>query len=68
MCAHYNIAISDTLVIGDSDNDRTMFEKGAVTVAMTNAAPHIKAMTDYETDVDNNADGAAQFLKKHLLK
>ncbi|PWZ95093.1 Cof-type HAD-IIB family hydrolase, partial [Staphylococcus pseudintermedius] len=37
-------------------------------VAMTNAAPHIKAMTDYETDVDNNADGAAQFLKKHLLK
>lgn len=68
MCAHYNIAISDTLVIGDSDNDRTMFEKGAVTVVMTNAAPHIKAMTDYETDVDNNADGAAQFLKKYLLK
>lgn len=68
MCAHYNIAMSDTLVIGDSDNDRTMFEKGAVTVAMTNAAPHIKEMTDYETDFDNNADGAAQFLKKHLLK
>lgn len=68
MCAHYNIAMSDTLVIGDSDNDRTMFEKGAVTVAMTNAAPHIKEMTDYETDFDNNADGAAQFLKKYLLK
>ncbi|ARJ51966.1 Cof-type HAD-IIB family hydrolase [Staphylococcus lutrae] len=68
MCRHFNIDRSETLVMGDSDNDRTMFEKGAITVAMKNAAPHIKAMATYETEFDNNADGAALFLQQHLLQ
>ncbi|MDO5376229.1 MAG: HAD family hydrolase [Staphylococcus rostri] len=67
MCAHFNIDIADTLVIGDSDNDRTMFKVGGVTVAMKNANAGIKALTAYETVVDNDQDGAAQFLAEHLL-
>lgn len=67
MCQHYQIDISQTLVIGDSDNDRTMFEVGAVTVAMKNAKQHIKDLTAYETEYDNNEDGAAKFLEKHLI-
>lgn len=67
MCEHYNIDIEHTLVMGDSDNDRTMFEVGAYTVAMKNAKPHIKSLTQYETEFDNNEDGAARFLEKHLL-
>ncbi|SUK10933.1 cof family hydrolase [Staphylococcus agnetis] len=67
MCEHYNIDIEHTLVMGDSDNDRTMFEVGAYTVAMKNAKPHIKFLTQYETEFDNNEDGAARFLEKHLL-
>ncbi|KIX89836.1 HAD family hydrolase [Staphylococcus microti] len=67
MCAHFNIDIADTLVIGDSDNDRTMFKVGGVTVAMRNANDAIKALTAYETEVDNNDDGAARFLAAHLL-
>lgn len=67
MCQHFDIDLSETLVMGDSDNDRTMFEVGAVTVAMKNAKPHIKALTEYETEDDNNEDGAAKFLEKHLL-
>lgn len=67
MCEHYNIDIEHTLVMGDSDNDRTMFEVGAYTVAMKNAKPHIKSLTQCETEFDNNEDGAARFLEKHLL-
>ncbi|WP_381419519.1 HAD family hydrolase [Staphylococcus hyicus] len=67
MCEYYNIDIGQTLVMGDSDNDRTMFEVGAYTVAMKNAKPHIKALTQYETEFDNNEDGAALFLEKHFL-
>ncbi|MBI5975895.1 HAD family hydrolase [Staphylococcus canis] len=68
MCTHFNIDQSETLVMGDSDNDRTMFEVGAVTVAMRNAAEHIKAMTEYETEKDNNEDGAAHFMATYLLE
>ncbi|MGM7690284.1 Cof-type HAD-IIB family hydrolase [Staphylococcus felis] len=67
MCEHFKIDQSETMVIGDSDNDRTMFEVGAITVAMKNAAPHIKSLTEYETSKDNNADGAALFMETHLL-
>lgn len=67
MCAYFNIDISETLVIGDSDNDRSMFEVGKVTVVMKNAKQHIKSLTMYETDFDNNEDGAAKFLENHLL-
>ncbi|MCS4486993.1 HAD family hydrolase [Staphylococcus americanisciuri] len=68
MCRHFNIDIADTLVIGDSDNDRSMFKVGGVTVAMRNANDSIKALTAYETRVDNNHDGAARFLAEALLK
>ncbi|AVQ33559.1 Cof-type HAD-IIB family hydrolase [Staphylococcus muscae] len=67
MCQHFNIDISETLVMGDSDNDRTMFEVGGVTVAMKNASDAIKALTMYETSVTNNDDGAARFLIEHLM-
>ncbi len=39
MIAHFGIHQEETLVIGDSDNDRAMFEFGHYTVAMKNALP-----------------------------
>lgn len=67
MCDHFNIDISNTLVMGDSDNDRTMFAVGGVTVAMKNASDAIKGLTMYETNLDNNEDGTAHFLEQNLL-
>ncbi|EKU45706.1 HAD family hydrolase [Staphylococcus massiliensis] len=67
MIKKLNIDQSETLVIGDSDNDRAMFEFGHYTVAMMNAPLHVKALASYETDYDHNEDGAAKFLEKHLL-
>lgn len=68
MCDHYGIDIEETLVMGDSDNDRAMFKVGEVTVAMNNASASIKALTTHVTEYDNNQDGAAQFLRGQFLE
>ncbi|CAC7597942.1 Putative cytosolic protein [Staphylococcus aureus] len=55
--------IHQDLMIGDSDNDRAMFEFGHYTVAMKNARPEIQDVTAYT----NEEDGAAKYLAKHFL-
>lgn len=44
MIDHYGIKQEETLVIGDSDNDRAMFNFGHHTVAMKNARQEIKIL------------------------
>ena len=46
MIDHFDIKQEETLVIGDSDNDRAMFEFGGYTVSMKNARPEIQSITD----------------------
>ena len=67
MIDHYGIQQEETLVIGDSDNDRAMFNFGHHTVAMKNARQEIKNLTDDITEYTNEEDGAAHYLKTHLL-
>jgi len=67
MIAHFGIQQQETLVIGDSDNDRAMFKYGHVTVAMKNARPEIKDLTDDITVYDNEEDGAARYLADRFL-
>ncbi|MBK4005723.1 HAD family phosphatase [Staphylococcus aureus] len=67
MIAHFGIHQEETLVIGDSDNDRAMFEFGHYTVAMKNARPEIQALTSDVTAYTNEEDGAAKYLAKHFL-
>lgn len=67
MIEHFGIKQEETLVIGDSDNDRAMFEFGHYTVAMKNARQEIKDITDDVTAETNEEDGAAKYLKTHLL-
>lgn len=67
MIEHFNIPQSDTLVIGDSDNDRSMFAFGHYTVAMKNARPEIQALTKDVTSYTNDEDGAARYLESNLL-
>ncbi|RZI06452.1 Cof-type HAD-IIB family hydrolase, partial [Staphylococcus aureus] len=43
MIAHFGIHQEETLVIGDSDNDRAMFGFVQYTVAMKNERPEIQA-------------------------
>src|SRR5699024_11647133 len=46
MIDHFDIKQEETLVIGDSDNDRAMFAFGNYTVAMKNARPEIQVLAD----------------------
>lgn len=68
MIEHFAIKQEETLVIGDSDNDRAMFAFGHYTVAMKNARPEIKELTMDVTTYTNEENGAAQYLKEHFLK
>ena len=66
MIEHFGIQQEETLVIGDSDNDRAMFDFGQYTVAMKNARQEIKDITDEVTEETNEEDGAANYLKSRL--
>lgn len=50
-----NINKDEVLVLGDSFNDKSMFETFIHTVAMENALPEIKQMARYITDTNDNA-------------
>ena len=67
MIEHFGIQQEETLVIGDSDNDRAMFDFGHYTVAMKNARQEIKDITDEVTEETNEEDKAAKYLKSRLL-
>ncbi|BFL67242.1 HAD family hydrolase [Staphylococcus capitis] len=67
MIEHFGIQQEETLVIGDSDNDRAMFDFGQYTVAMKNARQEIKDITDEVTEETNEEDGAAKYFKSRLL-
>lgn len=68
MIEHFNIKQEDTLVIGDSDNDRAMFAFGGYSVAMKNARQEIQEITNEVTQFTNEEDGAALFLESKFLK
>lgn len=53
---------SDTIAVGDGDNDLEMMEYAAYGVAMGNATPALKAAVDMVTD-DINADGLYNAFK-----
>ena len=63
LCKYLKIDLKDSVAIGDSYNDVTMFEIVGHSVAMGNASEDIKKIVDEVTDT-NNEDGVAKFLEK----
>ena len=57
---------TETAVMGDWYNDRTLFETKALKIAVNNAVPEIKRMADFITNKNNNEDGSAEFLEMIL--
>lgn len=53
---------------GDSMNDESLIRMAGYGVAMCNGLEEIKKIADYITEENNNNDGIAKFLKKHVLK
>lgn len=66
LCDYYGIDLTDSIAIGDSENDLTMFESSGLSVSMGNAPNNIKEVTDI-TIKRNNEDGVARFLEKMFL-
>ncbi len=63
LCEYLKIDLKDSVAIGDSYNDLTMFQVVGHTVAMGNAPDDIKKIVDEVTNT-NNEEGVAKFLEK----
>lgn len=58
---------SETMAVGDSENDRALLKKAGVSAAMANAMPSIQALADYVSQADCDADGVAELFEKLVL-
>lgn len=57
---------SETMAIGDSGNDLTMLRAAGFSVAMGNAAPEVKKLSDVVTETNEN-HGVAMALSRYVL-
>ncbi|WP_373437027.1 Cof-type HAD-IIB family hydrolase [Metamycoplasma equirhinis] len=66
MMRYYNIDIEDTVVIGDSYNDLSMYEVGNVGVAPANAEPMIKKKSVVVMKQTNKEGAVGYFIDEFL--
>ena len=62
-CKHFGVELEETMAFGDGGNDISMLKHVKVGVAMGNANPEVKVISDYVTD-DVDDDGIWNALKK----
>lgn len=67
LCEYLHIPLSQTIVVGDADNDAAALQAAGLPVAMANAKDRIKALADVITMQDNDHDGCAEVIQKYLL-
>ena len=65
LAAHLGINQSETMAIGDNENDISMIEYAGIGVAMGNATPSVKESAD-ELTTTNDEDGVAIVINKYL--
>lgn len=65
LAQYLNIPMSETMSIGDSENDLTALQAAAVSVAMGNADEKIRALCDCVTE-DNDHNGVGLALRRYL--
>lgn len=67
-CEENNAELSELVVVGDNNNDQTMFElgNGSIAVAVANAVPELKRLS-LLTTVSQNSKGVAELMYLILL-
>jgi len=65
ICRLNNIDLSETIAIGDGENDIPMLNICGLSVAMGNAMENVKKNVDYITDTNKN-DGVAKAIRKFV--
>ena len=63
---YWNIDETETLTIGDQNNDIALLKAGGIKVAMGNATEELKSIADYVTDTVFN-DGFVKAMDKFVL-
>lgn len=66
LCQYLNISLSQTIVVGDADNDIGAMKKAGLAVAMGNANERIKELADVMV-VDNDHDGCREVIEKYIF-
>lgn len=64
LAAHLGIPQSQTLAIGDSENDAAMLRKAGVAAVMANGMPSVKRLADIVSEADCDHDGVAEVLRR----
>ena len=64
LCEFLNIPLSQTIVVGDADNDIEAMKKAGLAVAMENANERVKALADVIVS-DNDHDGCREVLQNY---
>ena len=67
LCGLLGVPVSDSIAVGDQENDLMMIKTAGLGVAMANAIDSVKAQAGYVTTRDNNHDGVAEVVEKFLL-
>ncbi|EOH98490.1 cof-like hydrolase [Enterococcus haemoperoxidus ATCC BAA-382] len=65
LAEHLGISQSETMAIGDNENDLSMIEYAGIGVAMGNATESVKRAADIQT-TSNDEDGVAEVLLKYM--
>ena len=68
LCEHLGIPISETVAVGDAENDIPMIQAAGVGAVMCNGEEHTLSFADYVTVNDNNHSGVAEVIYKFLLR
>lgn len=67
LCSILNIDRSNTIAIGDNENDLSMIEFAGLGVAMGNGEEIVKEKADIITDTNDN-DGVCKIIEQYVLK
>ena len=67
-CELHNIDTEEVWAFGDMTNDISLLEASGRGVCMLNGTEDIKAIADDITEYDNNEDGFARYIDKHLFQ
>lgn len=64
---YWGISRSETLTIGDQNNDIALLKAGGIKIAMGNATEELKQLADYITDTVQN-DGFVKAMQKYCFE
>jgi len=68
MLKHFGLSVTETMAIGDSDNDLAMLQLVNFSVAMKNAPDRIKVLADDVTEFTCDEDGVYHYLKSKFME